>query len=260
MTDFNWILVASIVAAAVLSWVHTVVVGRYAVKPRDTEHVINLPLLGTISGLASAGAAFATQAYTLIPAISCLFSLVALFAATDYYYRVLPNVLTIYTAVISVVILPFSILYNVGHWLLAFGVGAALAFGIGLLFLVTSIFFPNRLGMGDVKLAPSLALWVGTLGVAYGTPIISPDNPSDATAVWLVGALCVVAWIFLSSVLSGLWSLLRLAIKSMQKNANGDPGIPFGVFLGVAAAVAVVAIPIIGGMYAPTLEEVGIIY
>ena len=260
MTDFNWILVASIVAAAVLSWVHTVVVGRYAVKSRDTEHVINLPLLGTISGLASAGAAFATQAYTLIPAIACLFSLVALFAATDYYYRLLPNVLTIYTAVISVVILPFSILYNTEHWLLSLGVGAALAFATGLLFLIVSFFFPDKMGMGDVKLAPSLALWVGTLGVAYGTPVLSPENPSDAGAVWLVGAFCIVAWLCLSFVTSLLWSLLRLLFKNMRKNAGGDAGVPFGIFLGVAAVIAVVAIPVLGGMYAPSSEEIGIIF
>lgn len=257
---FNWILLASIVAAAVLSWVHTVIVGRYAVKPRDPEHVINLPLLGTIAGLASAGAAFLTEAYTLIPAIACLFSLLAMFAATDYYYRTLPNVLTLYTAVISVIVLPFSILYTTEHWLTAVLVGAALALSVGIIFLVLSFLFARSMGMGDVKLAPSLAFWVGTLAIAYGTPIISPENPSDPGAVWLVGALAVVAWLFLSFLTSTIWTLLRALFRGMRKNAGGDTGIPFGIFLALATLIAIVAIPFFGTMLAPTPEEIGIIF
>lgn len=260
MTDFNWILLASIVAAAVLSWVHTVIVGRYAVKPRDPEHVINLPLLGTFAGVASAGAAFLTEAYTLIPAIACLFSLLAMFAATDYYYRMLPNVLTIYTAVISVVILPFGILYNTEHWLVAVLVGAALAVGVGIIFLILSFLFARSMGMGDVKLAPSLAFWVGALGIAYGTPIISPDNPTDPGAVWLVGSLAVVGWLFLSFLTSTVWTLLRALFKGMRKNAGGDAGIPFGIFLALATLIAVIAIPYFGTMFAPTPDEIGIIF
>ncbi len=260
MTDFNWILVASIVAAAVLSWVHTVVVGRYAVKPRDPEHVINLPLLGTFAGLASAGAAYLTEAYTLIPAIACLFSLLAMFAATDYYYRTLPNVLTIYTAVISVVILPFSILYQHEHWLTAVLVGAALALGVGIIFLVLSFLFARAMGMGDVKLAPSLAFWVGTLAIAYGTPIISPENPTDPGAVWLIGALAVVAWLFIAFFTSIGWTVLRALFKGFRKNAGGDPQTPFGVFLALATFIAVVAIPVVASMLAPATAEVGVIF
>jgi prepilin signal peptidase PulO-like enzyme (type II secretory pathway) len=258
--EFDWILLAAVVAAAVFAWLHTVFAGRYAVKPRDPEHVINLPLMGTVAGLAAALAAFLTGAYTLIPAIAGLFGLLALFAATDYYYRTLPNVLTGYTAVFSLVVLPFSLMYETEHWVISLLVGAAIALAVGVVFLVLSFLFAKQMGMGDVKLAPSLAFWVGSLGIAYGTPIISPDNPSDMGAVWLVGALAVVAWLFLAFLTSTVWTLLRALFKSIRKNAGGDTGVPFGIFLALATVIAVIAIPYFGQMYAPTPEELGVIF
>lgn len=258
--EFNWILGAAIAVGAILAWVHAVVVGKYTVKPIDTEHYINLPLMGTLAAIAAAAAAFLTGAFTLIPAIAGFFGLLALFAATDYYYRRLPNVLTGYTAFYSLVTLPLSLMYFTEHWVLSSLIGLAAGVTVLLVFGVVSL-FTTHMGMGDVKLAPSLAFWVVSLSVAYLTPVISPENPADAGAMWLTAGVALIAWLFLSFATSLIWLVLRVVVKSIKRNSETDPGVPFGVFLALATVIAVIAVPVLGLTFAPTvIEEIGIIF
>lgn len=258
--EFNWILGASIAFGAVLAWLHTVFTGKYTVKAIDTERYINLPFMGTIAALAAALAAFLTGAYTLIPAVAGFFGLLSLFAATDYYYRRLPNVLTGYTALYSLVTLPVSLMYFTEHWVLSCLIGLAAGVTVLIVFGIVSL-FTTHMGMGDVKLAPSLAFWVVSLSVAYLTPVISPENPADAGAMWLTAGVALIAWLFLSFATSLIWLVLRLLVKSIKRNHETDPGVPFGVFLALSTVIAVIAIPVLGMAFAPTIvEEIGIIF
>ena len=97
-----------------------------------------------------------------------------------------------------------------GGWIGA-GLGAAIWFGVlGLLWLVTR---GQGMGLGDVKLAPSLGATLGWVGV--GTAF---------------------AGLIVAFVLGGVVSLLLLMTKRVQRRT----AIPFGPFLLLGAAVTIV--------------------
>jgi len=224
----DFILLASAGAGAVIAWLHTVYAGRYLINQVDEKRYINLPALGTLAALVTLAASLLLGQYTLIPALAGLVSLLALAGATDLHYRRIPNVLTGYTAIYSIVVVPISIGYQFAQWWLPVLVGLAVAASIGLIFLILSL-FTTHLGMGDVKYAPTLAFWVASLGVVYGLP----------GAIWLSGGLAFVAWLFLSFVLS----LTFTAARALRKKKDGDPGVPFGIFMGVATVIVIPLLP-----------------
>lgn len=264
LEGINWILVGSILFAAVLAWTHTVLAGRVGVRPMDEERVINLPTMGTVAGVAAATAtavtAGMTEVYTLIPSIAGFFGLLALFVATDYYYRRLPNILTGYTALYTLITLPVSLAFFTGNWLAIVGIALAVSVVLGFLFMVLSL-FSSKLGMGDVKLIPSLAFWVVSLALVYVPSIIQPQNPDDAGLLWLVAGLAVFALLFLSFATSLLWLVGRVLFKAIRKNSEKDSGVPFGVFLSFATVVLVILIPVSGALFSGTpMVGYGVIY
>lgn len=264
LEGINWILVGSVAFAAVLAWVHTVLAGRVGVRPVDTERVINLPTMGTIAAVFAGGAAFVvaglTEVYTLIPAIAGFFGLLTLFAATDYYYRRLPNILTGYTALYTLVTVPASLAFFTGNWLAISGIALACAVVLGLLFMALSL-FSSKFGMGDVKLIPSLAFWVISLALVYIPPIIQPQAPNDAGLLWLVAGMASLALLLLSFVTSTFWLIARVVFSAIRKNSEKDSGVPFGVFLAFATVVLIILIPISGAFFSPTpLVGYGVIY
>lgn len=229
----DFILLAASLTGAVIAWLHTVFAGRYLVNQVDKEKYINLPAAGTLAALTTLVASLLIQQYTLIPALAGLISLIVLAGATDLHYRRIPNILTGYAAVYSAIVVPISVGYQYTQWWLPVLIGLAAAVGVGIVFLGLSL-FTTSLGMGDVKYAPTLAFWVATFGVVYGLP----------GAAWLSGALVFVAWLFLSFLLS----LTFTAARVLRKKNDGDPGVPFGIFMGVGAALILPALP-----YAVTL-------
>lgn len=264
LEGINWILVGSIVFAAVLAWSHTVLAGRFGVRPMDEERFINLPTMGTVaavaSGVAAGVTAGMTEVYTLIPAIAGFFGLLALFVATDYYYRRLPNVLTGYTALYTLVTVPASLAFFTGNWLVISGIALAISVALGVLFMGLSL-FSSKLGMGDVKLIPSLAFWVISLALVYVPSLIQPQNPNDPALLWLVAGLAVLALMFLSFVTSILWLVGRVLFKTIRKNSERDAGVPFGVFLAFSTVVLVILIPVSGALFSVTpLVGYGVIY
>lgn len=264
LEGINWILVGSIVFAAALAWVHTVLAGRFGVRPVDTERVINLPALGTLAAVLAGGAAYVvagmTEVYTLIPAVAGFFGLLVLFAATDYYYRRLPNVLTGYTALYTLVTVPVSLAFFTGNWLAISGIALACALVVGAIFLALSL-FTTRLGMGDTKLVPALTFWIVSLALVYLPSIIQPQNPNDPVLLWLTAAMASLALLCLSFVSSIFWQLARVLFSAIRKNHEKDSGVPFGVFLAFATIVLVVLIPISGAFFSPVpLVGYGVIF
>lgn len=252
LEGINWILVGSIVFAAVLAWGHTVLAGRFGVRPVDTERVINLPAMGTLAAVLAGGAAYVvaglTEVYTLIPAISGFFGLLVLFSATDYYYRRLPNILTGYTALYTLVTVPVSLAFFTGNWLAISGIALACAAVLGLFFMFLSL-FSSKFGMGDVKLIPSLAFWVISLALVYVPPIIQPQNPNDAGLLWLIAGMASLALLLLSFLTSIFWLVARVLFSAIRKNSEKDSGVPFGVFLAFATVALVILIPISGAFF-----------
>jgi leader peptidase (prepilin peptidase)/N-methyltransferase len=124
-------------------------------QPAWTLRITARPIVLALSALACGAAGLRFGATReLIPALLLAFALVGL-TAIDFRYRILPNRITYPLAVAGVVLggaLRFSDLPELG--LAAFGAGGFL--------LIAALLSPSGLGMGDVKLAFALGLFLGS--------------------------------------------------------------------------------------------------
>src|SRR5206468_6371682 len=126
-------------------------------------------------------------------------------ALIDFEYRIIPNRITGPAAVVAIVIGLALDMDFVGEQLIA---GAA----AGGFFLVAAVAYPRGMGMGDVKLAGMMGLY---LGRAVGCAI-------------LVG---LVAGVVVGSVI-----MARVGVRKGRKQQ-----VPFGPFLAVGGIVAIFA-------------------
>lgn len=124
---------------------------------------IRYPLIELATGVLFAGVAAKVGASWALPAyLWFAWALLAL-ALIDAGHRILPNRLTYPTAIAGLVLLVIPVLAGEAGWG-AYG-GAVLA---GLVagggFLLLAVIRPGGMGMGDVKLAAVLGLYLGFLG------------------------------------------------------------------------------------------------
>ena len=168
--------------------------------------------------LASAGLGWAVPAYLAL-AFTCL-----VLAVIDATTRLLPNRITYpaFPVLLSLLVLASVGLGDLGR--LTRGLLAALA--VGAFFLVLALISPRGMGLGDVKLAPTLGLALGWL--SWGTVAVG------VFAGFLLGAL------------AGLAAILALGITRKSL-------LPFGAWLVSGALLGVLAGPEVAAWYARTL-------
>lgn len=165
----------------------------------------------TAAAFAALGARFGPTpvlvAYLYLAAVS-----VAL-AAVDIEHRRLPNLLTLPSYLVGLVLLALATLITgsgLAHLVFAL-VGMACMWAVyAVLFLIS----PASMGWGDVKLAGVLGLYLGWLGAG----------------VWTVGIIAAF-------VLGGAYGLALIAVRK----ATRKTAIPFGPFMIIGALLAVLA-------------------
>lgn len=132
-------------------------------------------------------------------------------AAIDVEQHRLPDVLTLPSYVISLVLLGLAALFvddGWGHLLTAlFGMA-----GLWVVYLLLHLANPAGMGWGDVKLAGVLGAYLGWLG----------------GETWLIGA-------FLGVLLGGVFAMTLLLLRM----ATAKTAVPFGPFMIAGALVAV---------------------
>ena len=143
-----------------------------------------------------------------LPAFLLLAVAGVLLAVIDLQHRLLPNRVVLTTLVCGAALLAVAAVAD-GSWtaLVRAVLGAAVLFAV---FLVLAVLSPSGLGMGDVKLAAVLGLFLGWLG-------------------WGVVLLGAVAGFVVQAVLA----LVLLAIGRVRR----DSDLPFGPAMLVGAAV-----------------------
>lgn len=196
-----WALVGAALGAA-LAWAGTRLSVRWTSVPRRRgwEYALAVAVGGLVGGLLPGrlgGLSPAFFLYLLLAAVLITASVV------DLHDFIIPNELMAFAAAAGVVL---RLLAPVGPW---WAPVAGAAFGFGLLLLL-GLLYPGGMGMGDVKLA-------GVMGLYLGWPLV------------LVALL-------LAFVLGGAVSLALLTLGKVGRKDH----IPFGPFLsagGLAAAL-----------------------
>ncbi len=166
------------------------------------------------TGTATVAAVLHLVAFLYLAAITVALGII------DIETHKLPNVIVLPGYAVGVALLGTAALLRgdlVGLGRMVAGAGILFAF-----YLVLAIISPRGMGMGDVKLAGVLGLFLGSLG-------------------W--GQLAVGAGT--AFVLGGLFSIILL----ITKRAGRKSGIPFGPWMLLGAWVGVFAGPVIAGGY-----------
>jgi leader peptidase (prepilin peptidase)/N-methyltransferase len=159
-----------------------------------------------------------------VPAYLALTFICVVLAVIDARTRLLPNRITYpaFPVMLSLLLLASVGLGDLGR--LARGLLAAVA--VGGLFLVLALISPRGMGLGDVKLAPTLGLALGWLSwgaVAFG--------------------------VFAGFLLGGLAGLAAIAVLGLTRKSL----LPFGPWLVTGALLGVLAGADVAGWYARSL-------
>lgn len=220
----------------VLSWL---LLGR---RCRDCRTSISAryPLVELLTGLAFvavavlfapqfAGAEGAAQVVSIaleLVAFLVLAGISIALSAIDIELRRLPNPIVLFGFVAGVVLLvPAILLAGEPELLISAGVGAAGSF---LFYLLLAVIGPGGMGMGDVKLAGVLGLYLGALG-------------------WAQLAVGVMAAFAVGAVAGAITLIIRRSVK--------DRTLPFGPWMFVGAWIGIVGGEQIAAGY---LELVGL--
>lgn len=167
---------------------------------------------GVMAGAAAAAAVVLVPTPWLAPAWVALAGVGAVIVRTDMARHRIPDVLSI-TALVSgalLLLLPADMAAYGRAWLAALAVTAAL--------LALALIGPSGLGMGDVKLAPALGLYLGYLG-------------------WHQVLFGVVAGFVLAAI-AALVVLARDAVTQRPIAGALRRALPFGPFLLLGTLVA----------------------
>jgi leader peptidase (prepilin peptidase)/N-methyltransferase len=162
-------------------------------------------LTGAIAGCAGAVSALLVPTLPLLPAWLALSMIGTVIVRADSVRHRIPDVLTMAALATGAVLLviPGDLQAYGRAWLGALALTAAL--------LLLALIGPSGLGMGDVKLAPTLGLYLGYLG---WTPL-------------LVG---VMAGFVLAAVV-GVLAVIRDAVRGQSVAGALRRALPFGPFL-----------------------------
>jgi leader peptidase (prepilin peptidase)/N-methyltransferase len=180
--------------------------GRWSLREASPSEWRSQPLLtGGMAGLGGALAVLLLPSLALAPAWIALAWIAAPIVRTDLARHRIPDVLNLaaITAGGLLLLIPWDAGAYGRAWL------AALAVTAGLLAL--ALITPSGLGMGDVKLAPALGLYLGYLG--WGAVLIG------VVAGFVLGAL------------AALGLLARDALAGKPLSGALRQSLPFGPFL-----------------------------
>lgn len=185
---------------------------RYPLVEAGTGLFFGVVAWWWVSTLASGSMFSVSDAAQVVAAISLLLAFLFLAAITvalgliDLDHHVLPNSIVLPSALVAAALLAASAILAGNYTaLLGAAIGAAAMF---FFYFVLAIVSPRGMGMGDVKLAGVLGLYLGYLG-------------------W--GALIVGG--FGAFLLGGLFSIVLLLLRK----AGRKSGIPFGPWMLLAA-------------------------
>ena len=180
--------------------------GRWSLREASPSEWRSQPLLtGGMAGLGGALAVLLLPSLALAPAWIALAWIAAPIVRTDLARHRIPDVLNLaaITAGGLLLLIPWDAGAYGRAWL------AALAVTAGLLAL--ALITPSGLGMGDVKLAPALGLYLGYLG--WGAVLIG-----------VVAGFVLGAW-------AALGLLARDALAGKPLSGALRQSLPFGPFL-----------------------------
>lgn len=161
-------------------------------------------ILAAVSAQAAIAAALVLVAYLYLAAISVALALI------DLDVRKLPNVIVLPSYIVGIVLFTAAAFLSGDFGSLA-RAGIAMA-ALGILYFLMVLVYPGGMGMGDVKLAGVLGLYLGWAG-------------------W--GALFVGA--FAAFILGGIFGIVLMATG----RATRKTGIPFGPWMLVGASVGI---------------------
>ncbi|MFT4029924.1 MAG: prepilin peptidase [Protaetiibacter sp.] len=154
---------------------------------------------------ATTGAALQLVAYLVLAAVSIALS------AIDLELRRLPNPIVLTAFVAGVLLLvPAALLSGQPQLLVSAGVGAAASF---IFYLLLALIGPGGMGMGDVKLAGVLGLYLGALGWA---PLLV-----GVGAAFVVGAVAG-------------------AVVLVMRRSMRDRSLPFGPWMFLGAWIGII--------------------
>jgi len=193
----------------VLSWLLL----RARCRDCGTPISARYPLVEAATALAFAGVTVSvlqSAALLLLPALLYLAAISIALALIDLDTHTLPNIIVLPAYPVGVLLLVVATIAS-GEWgdLLRASIGAAALFAF---YLVLVLVYPGGMGLGDVKLAGVLGLFLGYLG----WPAL------------IVGA-------FAAFVLGGLYAIVLLITRRVARTG----GIPFGPWLLAGAWVGI---------------------
>jgi leader peptidase (prepilin peptidase)/N-methyltransferase len=210
------VAIAAAVLGAVAGSLISRVAGRFpwaaGIRARDLiapgAAAVRRPVLAAATAALLAATVLGVGLSWALPAFLLLAVAAVLLTVIDLRHRLLPNRVVIPTLVTGALLLLVAAAIE-GSWtdLLRAVLGAAVLFAV---FLVLAVISPSGLGMGDVKLAAVLGLYLGWLG-------------------WGVVLLGAVAGFLVQAVLA----LVLLALGRVRR----DSDLPFGPAMLVGAAV-----------------------
>lgn len=170
------------------------------------------PLLELSTAALFAAAALRFGADWALPAFLVFFAALLAVAVIDLEHYIVPNRIVASTLVVSVPLLGAAAALD-GDWAsLRHALLGAVVAGAGL--LVINLISPRGMGMGDVKLAVVLGLFLGWLDLAH-----------------------VVLGLFLGFLLGALGGVLLIALRLRKRSDH----VPFAPFLAGGAVVATLA-------------------
>lgn len=168
------------------------------------------PLLEVSTAVLFAGAGLRFGANWALPAFLVFFAALLAVAVIDLEHYIVPNRIVVFTVVVSVPLLAAAALLGDEWASLRTALLGAVAAGAGL--LVINLISPRGMGMGDVKLAVVLGLFLGWLDLAH-----------------------VVLGLFLGFLLGALGGLLLIALRLRKRSDH----VPFAPFLAGGAVLTV---------------------
>ena len=145
--------------------------GELIEQPPWTRKATSRPIVMLVSAIACGAAGLRFGATReLVPALVLAFALVGI-SSIDLRYRIIPDRITLPLAVAGLVLAAVLRPSDLPELLLS-------AFGAGLFLLVAALLSPSGMGIGDVKLAFVLGLYVGSsVVIAIIIGLVGPVVP-----------------------------------------------------------------------------------
>ncbi len=179
-------------------------------SPLGVTNKAHTPAIEAATAVLFAAAALRFGADWALPAYLVFFAAMVAVTVIDLEHYIVPNRIVAATLVVSVPLLAVAALIG-GEWSsLGSALLGALAAGGGL--LVVNLISPRGMGMGDVKLAVVLGLFLGWISLAH-----------------------VLLGLFLGFLLGGVGGVVLIALKLRSRSDH----VPFAPFLAGGAAVAI---------------------